>query len=111
MRLTRTLSTFVLLPLIASSLPRDASAVVFCEPSAHTSSAPTIIRLVGQNGGGVTDPAGTFTVVVRDAASVPMANRSVVVEVDAIDVVFCAAQDGNFAQHSTTSVQGFTDAA
>ncbi len=111
MHLLRTLRALALLAFLSASLPRQASAQIFCEPSPSQSSTPTIIRLVGQNGAGVTDPIGTFTIVVRDLAASPMANVSVVVELAAPDVVFCASQDANFAVLSGMRVQAFTDAA
>jgi len=58
-----------------------------------TSSAPTIIRLVGSAGGVADAAAGSFTVVVRDLANNPVPGASVVVDFSGCpDVTICPDQ-------------------
>ncbi len=59
-----------------------ASAAFASVPSPSNSTVPACISLVGNNGG-VIDPAGQFTVTVRDLANVPINNSLVVVDFSA----------------------------
>jgi len=70
-----------------------------------------MIRLVAENGGGVSDPAGSFTVELRDLANNPIPHAVVRVELLTSDVVLCATQQGVFTQQGATFVEGLTDAA
>jgi hypothetical protein len=56
-----------------------ASAAFASVPSPTNSTTPLCISLVG-NAGGVIDPAGAFTVTVRDLANLPINNSLVVVD-------------------------------
>ena len=56
-----------------------ASAAFGAVPSPTNSTAPACVALVG-NSGGTIDPAGQFTVTVRDLANAPINNSLVVVD-------------------------------
>jgi hypothetical protein len=56
-----------------------ASAAFASVPSPANSTTPPCVRLVGNNGA-TADPAGTFTVTVRDLANLPINNSLVVID-------------------------------
>src|SRR5262249_5426389 len=69
-----------------------ASAAMAGIPSPGNSTTPSCITLVGSVAGTV-DPAGTFTVIVRDLANNPLAGASVVVDLAAChDEAICNDQ-------------------
>lgn len=69
-----------------------ASAAFAGVPSATNSTTPACITLVG-NAGGIVDPAGTFTVTVRDLANNPLNGASVVIDLaGATDIAICSNQ-------------------
>src|SRR2546425_3740467 len=112
MMVTRAVRTLALAALVGCGFVARASAQG-CDldcPGAN-STGPSMIRLVAQNGGGMSDPAGSFTVELRDLANNPVSNAVVRVELFASDVVFCATQQGAFTQHQATFVEGLTDQA
>lgn len=115
MPIARTVRTLVLAAWISGALTARAAAQG-CEPplgcpDGGNSSAPVILMLVGHDGNGTPDPAGTFTVVLRDLAYNPLSGALVHVELLASDVMFCADQQGAFTRHAATFVEGLTDAA
>jgi hypothetical protein len=78
-----------------------ATVAMADEPSAGFHTAPEYIDLVGSNGVSP-DPAGSFTVVIRDLNQVPIAGVDVIVNLDAChDVQACP----------TATLRGFTDAS
>jgi hypothetical protein len=87
--------------LTAAGLLLLASAALANVPSAANSTAPDIIRLVGNNAG-VPDPGlpaalppapSSFTVVVKDLANNPISNASVVVDLSLCgDLAICNDQ-------------------
>jgi len=77
-------------------------------PSPANSVCPPCLSLVG-NSAGITDPAGNFTVTVRDLANIPINNSLVVVDFSGCSgVVICTAQPGLTADCGTQTVRGFT---
>lgn len=57
-----------------------AGAAMAAVPSPANSTVPCAIKVVGQNGAGLTSPNHTITIVVRDLANNPVANSSVVID-------------------------------
>jgi len=65
------------------------AAAAHADVSVENSTAPTFINLVGWNGT-QTDPAGAFTVIVRDEDSAGMPNVEVVIELSGcVGVLVC----------------------
>jgi hypothetical protein len=90
-----------------------ASAAFASVPSPANSVTPGCVRLVGQNGSAVPDPAGTFTVTVRDLANLPINNSLVVVDFSsASGLTLCStgAPAGITIDCGTQTVRGFTGA-
>ena len=97
-----------------------AGSAMAAVPSPANSTIPANVNVVGTNGplgafavmgpGGV-DPAGAFTVVVRDLANNPIQNSSVVVDfTGASDIFLCTdAVPGLVVDCVTKTVRGFTD--
>lgn len=92
-----------------------AGAALADPPDAPNYSEGGIIRLVGRNSAGtVVDPAGDYTVVIRDNANNPIVNSSVV-----LDFSVCGSFDIRLADSQiypgvtldcpTKSVRGLTD--
>ena len=80
-------------------------------PSPANSTAPAFIRLVGHDGNGIVDPAGRFTVVIRDLANNPIANTVVRVELNGSDLRMSStpALPWLHVDCATRSVWGLTD--
>ncbi|HSG80757.1 MAG TPA: hypothetical protein VLC48_00795 [Gemmatimonadota bacterium] len=57
-----------------------AGAAMAAVPSPGNSSVPCGIKVVGQNGAGLTSPNHTITIQVKDLANNPVANSSVVID-------------------------------
>lgn len=79
-------------------------------PDPSQSTCPAFIKVVGHDG--VTaDPAGTFSVTVKDLAGNVIANSSVVIDFSACtDIQFCSDQFGNStADCPSNTVRKFTD--
>jgi len=69
-----------------------ASAASAGVPCAGCSTVPTCISLVGSSGG-ISDPAGNFTITVKDLANNPLNGASVVVDLSGCtDVAICSNQ-------------------
>ncbi|MBI5709677.1 MAG: hypothetical protein HZC42_05130 [Candidatus Eisenbacteria bacterium] len=87
-----------------------AAAVMAGVPSPINSTKPSYIDVVGTNSG-VPDPYGTFTIVVRDLGSNPIANSQVVLDFLACtDMNLCGdAVAGQTLDCPTRTVRGFTD--
>lgn len=69
-----------------------ASAAMAGVPSPGNSTVPPCITLVG-NTAGVPDPAGSFTVIVRDLANNPLNGASVVIDLSGCtDIAICSDQ-------------------
>jgi hypothetical protein len=81
-------------------------------PDPSQSTCPNFIKLVGSDGA-VADPAGTFSVTVKDLAGNVIANSSVVIDFSAcVDMLFCSDQLGNStADCPSMTVRKFTDGA
>lgn len=62
----------LLLATLVACSAASATAAPVSVPSPGNSTIPSFIMLVGQNGAGVADPAGDFTVTVRDIANNPV---------------------------------------
>jgi hypothetical protein len=88
-----------------------ASAAFASVPSPANSVSPACIALVG-NAAGVIDPAGNFTVTVRDLANLPINGSLVVVDVSAASgLQLCTtAAAGLTVDCATQTVRGFTGA-
>jgi hypothetical protein len=87
-----------------------ASAAFASVPSPANSVTPPCVSLVGDNGSGVIDPAGNFTVTVRDLANLPINNSLVVVDFSGCSgLQICDANDaGRTVDCGTQTVRGFT---
>ena len=88
-----------------------AAAAMAGVPSPINSTKPSYIDVVGTNAG-TPDPWGTFTIVVRDLGSNPIANSQVVLDFLACtDMDLCSAVvAGQTVDCPTMTVRGFTDA-
>jgi hypothetical protein len=85
-------SRLLMLSIVAGLAALSTSARA-SGPRAATSTAPTIIRLVGSAAGTADTNAGEFTVVVRDRAGNPINGASVVVDFSLCpDVTICSDQ-------------------
>ena len=85
--LLRTIFVLGLLALTAA----DADAGV--APSPHTSTWPSLIRLVGASGGAPDAASGQFTVVGRDLADNPVSGASIVIDLsNCTDLAICSDQ-------------------
>jgi hypothetical protein len=96
--------------LIASA--RETQA----QPSAATSTVPSFIRVVGtQTVAGVPDPAGAFTITVRNAAGAALPGEPVTIDfTNCSDTRLCSVQVGAanlVCVPGTTAITGTTDAA
>lgn len=99
----------VVVALLVAAAPPAARADL---PSPVNWIIPPYLTLVGQNGGGIPDSIGGYTVVIRDLANNPIANASIYLDFGACtDVRFCAVQPSNIVECSHDVVRGFTDAA
>jgi hypothetical protein len=97
--------------LLATAGLLIASPAMAGVPSAAQSTTPTCISLVGSNGG-IPDPVGTFTVVVRDLANNPLNGASVVIDLSgALDLKICNDQlDANaLVNCGAKTTRKFTD--
>jgi hypothetical protein len=98
--------------LLASAGLLAATAAMAGVPSAANSTTPACIFLVGSTGG-VPDPAGTFTVTVRDLANNPLNGASVVIDLaNCSDIAICDDQlDGAaLVNCAAKTTRKFTDA-
>jgi hypothetical protein len=100
-----------------------AGAAMAAVPSPANSTIPANIKVVGTNAqpigslgvigpnGTSVDPAGAFTVIVRDLANQPIPNSSVVIDVSgASDIFLCQdAFPGQIVDCVTNTVRGITD--
>jgi len=87
-----------------------ASAAMASVPSPANSTVPACINLVGSNGAAA-DPAGAFTVTVKDLANVPINNSLVVVDLSACSgLQICTNQPGFTVDCPTQTLRGFTGA-
>ena len=87
-----------------------ASAAMASVPSPANSTVPTCINLVGTNGTSA-DPAGAFTVTVKDLANVPINNSLVVLDLSACSgLQICTNQPGFTTDCATQTLRGFTGA-
>jgi len=85
-----------------------ASVAMASVPSPGNSICPPCVQLVGQSGG-VSDPAGNFTVTVRDLANIPINNSLVVIDLSACSgLQICGTQPGLTVDCATQTVRGFT---
>jgi len=86
-----------------------ASAAFASVPSPANSTTPPCVRLVG-NSGGVMDPAGTFTVTVRDLANLPINNSLVVVDFSSCSglTICTTASAGVTVDCGTQTARAFT---
>jgi len=89
-----------------------ASVALASVPSKANSHIPTCIALVGNNGAGLVDAAGKFTVTVFDTNNLPVNNSLVVVDLSGCiggDSI-CAAQNAGLnADNATKTVRGFSN--
>jgi hypothetical protein len=87
-----------------------ASAAFASVPSPANSITPPCVSLVGDNGSGVIDPAGSFTVTVRDLANLPINNSLVVVDFSGCSglQICTTALAGLTVDCGTQTVRGFT---
>lgn len=111
----RTPSRTLALALLLGALARPVHAQVVCMaplgcPDATNSTIPNMILLVGHDGSGTPDPAGQFSIVVRDLANNPMANALIRIQIVVPDVAFCPTQQPVFEQVGPGAVEGHTDA-
>ena len=94
--------------------PRSAKAEHRLLLPGQNSTVPACITLVGNDGGGTTDPSGRFSVVVRDLANNPVPGINVRVDVsDAPDLILCAQQQPGLTVHVVPGdmwAAGLTDA-
>jgi hypothetical protein len=103
--LVRKASLFAVCGLLA------ASAAMASVPSPANSVSPPCVALVG-SAAGVTDPAGNFTVTVRDISNFPINNSLVVVDLSACHgLQICTTQPGLTSDCATQTVRGFTGPA
>ncbi len=89
-----------------------AGAAMASVPTPGNCVVPPCIAMVGNNGAGLVDGAGNFTITVRDNNNVPINNSLVVVDLSGCiggDWI-CAAQNvGLSADNATKTVRGFTN--
>jgi hypothetical protein len=103
--LVRKASLFAVCGLLA------ASAAMASVPSPANSVTPPCVALVGSVAG-VTDPAGNFTITVRDISNFPINNSLVVVDFSGCSgLQICTTQPGLTSDCATQTVRGFTGPA
>jgi len=86
-----------------------AGAAYASVPSPANSSVPPCFALVGENAGTI-DPAGNFTITVRDLANLPINGSLVVVDLSGVSgLQICDNNEAGFTVDcGTQTVRGFT---